>query len=275
MERPKIAITLGDVAGIGPEVVVRACTDPDVRGQCRPTVVGDARVLDNTARLLGNSLRIISVDDCDDAQYPNDVVPCWNPADISLADVVPGRIDARAGRAAYDFLVAATRATLADRFDAIVTAPINKAALRLAGINYPGHTEILAEMCGCDRFAMMLYLPTGPQVISPNGLGVAHVTLHTSLSSVPRLLSTAGVNEKIELLCGFMQDVGCAHPRIAVCALNPHAGEDGLFGDEERTIIAPAVASARESGIDASGPFPADTLLRRAVAGEFDGVVAM
>jgi 4-hydroxythreonine-4-phosphate dehydrogenase len=122
---------------------------------------------------------------------------------------------------------------------------------------------------------MMLYLPAGDPIRSPNGLCVAHVTLHTSIASVPGLLSTDAVGETIELVDAFLRRIGCDPPRIAVCALNPHAGEDGLFGDEERRIIAPAVKAAREAGRNAAGPFPADTLIRRAVRGEFDGLVAM
>ena len=275
MSRPRLAITMGDVAGIGPEVVVRACADADVQRACRPIVVGNPVVLQRAALLINSPIRVVPVDEHDDGEHPGDVIACWNPSTGEAADVQPGRNDPRAGRAAYDYLVAATRATLDDRFDAIVTAPISKAALHAAGLNYPGHTEILAELCGTNRFAMMLYLPTGDRVVSPHGLGVAHVTLHTSVASVPQLLSTSGVLEKIELINGFMRSVGCGKPRLAVCALNPHAGEDGLFGDEERLVIAPAVERARGADIDVTGPLPADTLFRRAANGEFDGIVAM
>jgi len=122
---------------------------------------------------------------------------------------------------------------------------------------------------------MMLYLPPGDVVRGPHGLGVAHVTLHTSIANVPGRLSTPTIREKIGLLDGFLRRVGCASPRVGVCALNPHAGEEGLFGDEESRLIAPAVNAARESGLNATGPLPADTLLKRACGGEFDGVVAM
>jgi 4-hydroxythreonine-4-phosphate dehydrogenase len=266
---------MGDVAGIGPEVIARACCDATIGHECDVTVVGNATVLDRALRLVETPLQVAQVSDRDDRRRSDDTIPCWNPAGDEAANVPPAQLDARAGRAAYDYLVAATNATLDGRFDAVVTAPLNKAALHLAGLDYPGHTEILAELCGVDRFAMMLFLPSGPRVASPFGLGVAHVTLHTSIASVPGLLTTAGVREKIDLIDNFMRDVGCPAPRIAVCALNPHAGEDGLFGDEEERIIVPAVAAARDGGIDAAGPFPADTLLRRAIGGEFDGVVAM
>lgn len=275
MTRPRIAITMGDVAGIGPEVVARACADPSLREKYRLTIVGNATVLDRAAMLMKLPCEVVAVNEPGDAAIPSNVLECWNVGTRDVVDVKPGQLDARAGRAAYDWLVAATRATLDGRFDAVVTAPLNKAALHLAGLNYPGHTEILAELCGVDEYAMMLYLPRGSVAKSPHGLGVAHVTLHTSIASVPGLLSTTGVRGKIGLIDGFMRNVGCPSPRIAVCALNPHAGEEGLFGDEEQRIIAPAVAAARNAKIDATGPLPADTLIRRAMGGEFDGIVAM
>ncbi|MDZ4688553.1 MAG: 4-hydroxythreonine-4-phosphate dehydrogenase PdxA [Planctomycetaceae bacterium] len=226
-----------------------------------------------------------------------DRIVCCNPGTDDVLNIVPGRIQAAAGRAAYDYLVAATRATLRGEFDAIVTAPLHKEALRAAGVPFPGHTEILAAECGIGEVAMMLYLPADDSQIdavsspapSPpqtgargpnqmpalaNSLSVAHVTLHTSIRSVPGLLSEDRVADTVRLLDRFLRDLG-GEPRIGVCALNPHAGEHGLFGDEEGTIIAPAVEQCRREGINATGPIPADALIRRAVAGEFDGVAAM
>ena len=171
--------------------------------------------------------------------------------------------------------MASTRAALCGEIDAITTAPLNKAALHAAGLDYPGHTEILAEECGVREFAMMLYLPPGESLHGPFGLGVAHVTLHTSIRSVPGLLTTQHIEETIHLIDRFLKRIGCESPRVGVCALNPHAGEEGLFGDEETTLIAPAVEAARRAGALATGPIPADALLRRAVHGEFDGVAAM
>lgn len=213
-----------------------------------------------------------------DESLPNNTFACWNPpnAPHDVINVPPCHNDARAGRAAYEYLVAAAKAALAKQVDAITTAPLSKAALHLAGKKYPGHTEILAEVCGVRDFGMMLFLPSGNAVKSPHGLGVVHVTLHTSIRSIPDLLTTTGVSEKIELIDGFLRRVGCPSPRVAVCALNPHAGEEGIFGDEESRIIAPAVQTVLDrSRINVTGPLPADTLFRRAAAGEFDAVVAM
>jgi 4-hydroxythreonine-4-phosphate dehydrogenase len=159
--------------------------------------------------------------------------------------------------------------------DGIVTAPLSKAALHAAGHPYPGHTELLAETCGANDYAMMLYLPPGDSVRSPIGLGVVHVTLHQPLRSVFASLTPGAIVSKCQLANGIMRRLGARHPRLAVCALNPHAGEEGLFGNEECTIIAPAVDEARGAGLEVSGPYPADTLMMRARDGEFDAVIAM
>ncbi len=273
--RPRIALTLGDVSGIGPEVVARSLSDERLRDCCRPVVVGHPEVLRRALTLIGSSLAIREVKSVAEVDWSSSGIPCWNPSAVDAVAVPSGLIDARAGRAAYDYLVASTRAALRGEIDAITTAPLNKAALHAAGLNYPGHTEILAEECGVREFAMMLYLPPGEPLRGPFGLGVAHVTLHTSIHSVPGLLTTPHIEETIQLVDGFLKRIGCPSPRVGVCALNPHAGEEGLFGDEESTLIAPAVAAARHAGVLATGPIPADALLRRAVHGEFDGVAAM
>ena len=274
---PKIALTLGDVAGIGPEVVVRACLDDRVRAACQPVVIGHPDIVRRVIVSVGAKAEVVEMSQPDD-QVPPEQIACWNPPGSS-SDVVHvplGQNDRRAGQAAFEYLVAATQATLQGTFAAITTAPLSKAALHLAGHHYPGHTEILAELCGVSDFGMMLFLPPSSTVKSPHGLGVVHVTLHTSLRSVPDLITTSGVLEKIELIQHFMQRVGCSAPRVAVCALNPHAGEEGLFGDEESRLIAPAVRAAHErSRLSVTGPLSADTLFRRAASGEFDAVVAM
>ncbi|HEY2251144.1 MAG TPA: 4-hydroxythreonine-4-phosphate dehydrogenase PdxA [Planctomycetaceae bacterium] len=280
---PRIALTLGDVAGIGPEVVARALCDERLATWCRPVVVGHPDVLLRAVRTIGGDLDVCSIAEIASETPAGDkcTIPCWNPAGDDAALVPAGANDARAGRAAYEYLVAATKAALAGRIDAITTAPLSKAALHLAGLDYPGHTEILAELCGVRDFAMMLYLPDikylpgGGEQIEPHNLGVVHATLHTSIRSVPDLLTSELIQEKIGLIDRFMKRTGCLVPRIAVCALNPHAGEEGLFGDEERRTIAPAVKNAAKTGISVVGPLPADTLFKRACSGEFDGVVAM
>ena len=267
---PRIALTMGDVAGIGPEVVARV-----VDTTSETLVVGDSRVLARALALIGSDRPVYLAADPRDTGGPAGAVPCWNPSHVDVVDVPPATISPQSGQAAVDWLQQAAQAALAGDVDAIVTAPLHKTALAAAGINHPGHTEILAETCGVDDVAMMLYLPSDDSALSPNGLGVAHVTLHTSLASVPGLLSIPRIGSRISLLDQFLRDLGCPAPRIGVCALNPHAGENGLFGDEEAETIAPAVSQAVTEGLDVTGPLPADALLRRAVAGEFDAVVAM
>ena len=193
-------------------------------------------------------------------------IPCLRAGSADLTSVTPGQIDARAGRAAYDFLVAAIDRTMAKKADGIVTAPLQKEALHAAGLKYPGHTEILAERTGTADFAMVLY---------GDGLAVAHVTLHMALRDVFRNLTTESVLQKIRLLHDLLPRLIGRAPRLAVAALNPHASDGGLFGDEEERIIRPAVNLAQRDGITVTGPLPADTLFVRAHKGEFDGVVAM
>ncbi|MEX0716215.1 MAG: 4-hydroxythreonine-4-phosphate dehydrogenase PdxA [Planctomycetaceae bacterium] len=298
--KPTLAITLGDVAGIGPEVTARACADSRVRAVCRPLVVGHPAVLKRALVLAGSDLHIVPVASPEGVVHGDGVLSCWAPAGSDAGDVPPGGNDPRAGRAAYEWLVAAAQAALDGKVQGIVTAPLSKKALALAGLPFPGHTEILAKACGRGEVAMMLYVPgsdgaggasdelrvtsdeTGgtsalrtPHSELRTPLAVAHVTLHTSLASVPGLLSRERVRGTIELVHRFLVEIGLSRSRIGVCALNPHAGEEGLFGDEESRLIAPAVEDARQAEIDAHGPIPADALLRRAVAGEFEGVVAM
>jgi 4-hydroxythreonine-4-phosphate dehydrogenase len=272
---------MGDAAGIGPEVLLRAVLDPQVRDHCVPLAIAHPEILRRSATDLGVSLTIVEVQTPEqfrEAEASDQLacwVPPWKPASDEVLDVPLGQIHEATGRAAYECLVTAAQAALSGLVDAVTTAPLNKAALKAAGLNYPGHTEILGEVCGVTNFGMMLYLPQDEIVKSPRGLGVVHTTLHTSIRSVPELLSTETIAGRIELMDGFMRQLGCEFPRVAVCALNPHAGENGLFGDEEARIIQPAVDAAKAAGLDATGPLPADTLLRRAVRGEFDGVVAM
>lgn len=274
--RPLIALTMGDAAGIGPEVIIKSLLANDALDLFQPVVVGHPQVMQRAADLVGCSKPVVAVASIADARNVGcDQIPCWQACFDDVVLVSPGANDGRAGDAAYRCLVAATQAALRGEIDAITTAPLSKAALHVGGHHYPGHTEILAEVCGVRDFGMMLYLPPGEVVRGESGLGVVHTTLHTSIRSVPELLTTAAIVEKIRLMDHFMRQVECIAPRVAVCALNPHAGEDGLFGDEEVRIIRPAVERCCAEGLRVTGPLPADTLMRRAVLGEFDGVVAM
>ena len=274
-DRPLVALTLGDVAGVGPEVVARAWGDSPLRALARPFVVGSRTILDRALDRVGVRATVQEIACPEEAVPSARVIPCLEATEQDVASIPPGRIDPRAGRAAYDYLVTATDLALGGRVDAITTLPLNKEALHAAGIHHPGHTEILAERCGVTDYAMMLYL--GPPVGANDvGLGVLHVTLHVALRRVVDLLTGGAIEAKIALADKALRPLtGGRAPRVAVAALNPHAGEGGLFGDEEIRIIAPAIARARQAGIDATGPIACDTLFVRALAGEFEAVVAM
>jgi len=264
MDRPRIALTMGDVAGIGPEII--AAGWGQLHAHCRPVVVGDPAWLRRAARVVGVPLEVVAVGSPAEVPPTETVVPCLSATAADLSAVEPGRVTAAGGQAAYDFLCAAIDRTLAGEADGIVTAPLHKEGLHAAGVRHPGHTEILAERCGVSRFAMVLY---------QDGLAVVHVTLHMALRDVFRHLSPGAVLDKARLLDDLLRRLLGRRPRIGVAALNPHASDGGLFGDEEATIIRPGVEAARAEGIDASGPWPSDTLFVRARGGAFDGVVAM
>ena len=276
---PLVALTLGDVAGVGPEVVARAWLGDELLSLARPFVVGDPETMRRAVALVGGSQTVRAIEAPEEAESSEGEIPCLLATSRDLSRVRPGVVDGNAGGAAADFLVAAIDLALAGRVDAIATLPLQKESLHLAGVPHPGHTEILAERCRAPEHAMMLYLARPGATEGdglPPGLGVIHATLHVALRRVFDLLTVASVGAKIRLADQAMRPLTAGRPpRVAVAGLNPHAGENGLFGDEERTVIAPAVARAAVSGIDVHGPIAADTLFRRALDGEFDAVIAM
>jgi 4-hydroxythreonine-4-phosphate dehydrogenase len=247
---PRLALTVGDPAGIGPEVVLRALAAPDLP-RAEFIVYGPASMLRERATRF--SLRA-------PADLPARIV------DVPLEGAVPlGVTSAAAGRVAAESVLRAARDALAGRVDALVTAPLNKESLRSAGHPWPGHTEMLADLAGVSDVAMLFVGGT---------LRVALVTIHRSLRSVPDAITGAEVERVARLLHQELPRLGAASRRIAVCALNPHAGEGGMFGREEIEVIAPAVARLRAAGLDVSGPYPADSLFARAARGDFDAVLA-
>jgi 4-hydroxythreonine-4-phosphate dehydrogenase len=266
---------MGDVAGVGPEIIARAWDDSPLRTLARPFVIGSRSVLERALACVGGRAEVQEILQPEDAEPCKRLIPCIEASTQDLAEVAPGRVDSRAGRAAYDFLTLAADLAMAGRIDAITTLPLNKEALRAGGIQHPGHTEILAERAGVTDHAMMLYIGP-PSAMGEAGLGVLHATLHVPLRRIFDLLTVPAIEEKILLADRALRPLtGGRSPRVAVAGLNPHAGEGGLFGDEELRIIAPAIARAQAAGIDVSGPIAADTLFCRAIAGEFDVVVAM
>ncbi len=251
--RPTIAVTMGDPAGIGPEVCLRLLGESAVTDECTPIIFGDAGVLQRVARQCGLPLpeRILGPGQWPlDSQLPQ-VPAVYDLGAIAAEDVFPGRVSRATGAASYRYIEASIRAALNGEVDAITTGPIHKEALHDAGIRFPGHTEILAAQTGVDRYCMML---TCAQITC------SFVTTHVGYRDVPQLLDVARILEVIELSAAAMRRLRCREPKLAVCALNPHAGENGLFGDhEEERIIAPAIAAARRKGIRVEGPLPPDT----------------
>lgn len=266
MTTPVLGITMGDPAGIGPEIAAKALADPVVRKAARLLVIGDARVMTTAARLARVDLAVRPLARVADATWAADTVEVLDLGNADPAAFALGRVSALCGRAAYEYIERGVRLALAREIDAIVTAPISKEALAAAGLEHSGHTEILADLTGTRAYAMLLM---------GRELRVIHVTTHVALRRVPELVTRERVHLTIRLGHEAMRRLGLAAPRIAVCGLNPHAGEAGLFGDEEQVAIGPAIAEARAEGIDATGPYPADTLMSRARGGEFDCVVAM
>ena len=234
---PRLLFTMGDVAGIGPEIIAKAW--PELAAYCQPIVVGDVAWMRRANAVLSSKHEVIEIAHPGAAPTSGNCIPCIQGSSQNLDEVQPGVLCPAAGRAAYDFLCSAIDLTMKEEAAGIVTLPLHKEGLHAAGLDYPGHTEILAEKTGVRDFAMMLYA-RGPRV--PHGLGVVHVTLHMALRDVFEQITTAAVLAKIRLLNGVMTHLCDRSPRLAVAALNPHASDGGLFGSEERTLIAPAVA---------------------------------
>jgi 4-hydroxythreonine-4-phosphate dehydrogenase len=261
-----LGITMGDPAGVGPEITAKALARPEVATACRPIVIGDRSVMAAILALLRSPLALHAVKSVDECRFEPGQLECLDLANVDFGTLPKGAVSAEAGRAAYAYIETGVRLCQDGRIDAIVTAPVNKEALAAAGVQHSGHTEILARLTATKDFAMLLM---GKE------LKVIHVTTHVALRRVPDLVTRERVGRVIHLAQQTMTGLGRPRARIAVCGLNPHAGEDGLFGDEEKTQIIPAIEEARRAGLDVHGPLPADTLFSRARGGEFDIVVAM
>jgi len=266
MSKPIIAITMGDPAGVGPEVTVKALAREEVWVCCRPLVVGDARVVTKAIDLVGAALSFRAIADVDDARFDPTAPDLIDLGNVDIDALELGQVSVAAGRASVDYIEKAVALAQARQVDAIATGPINKAALKVAGIPFIGHTELLADLTGEERVTTMLATP---------GLRVVHVTRHVSLADVARHITKENVLETTRLTDVGLKQMGISAPRLAVAALNPHGGDDGLMGREEIEAIGPAVEEARAEGIDAYGPIPADSVFFRAIRGEFDAVIAM
>ncbi len=266
MSRPIIAVTMGDAAGIGPEVTTAAALDPETGEGCRPVIVGDLNRLRLAARILGLDPTFRTIETVDDADFTSQVI---NVLDLGLIpDQLPwGDVSATAGDAAYQYVRVAAELATHGEVDALCTAPLNKAALHAAGHIFPGHTELLAHLTRTDEVSMMLSTPR---------LKVIHVTTHIGLIDAIDKIEPGLVERTVRRGHVALTRSGTPRPKIAVCGINPHAGENGLFGNgEEQMKIAPAIDALRADGIDARGPLPADTVFFLAGRGDYDLFVAM
>lgn len=256
------ALTLGDPAGIGPEITIKALNSAE---NIYPVVViGDLSVLQNAARVLNLNPVFHSITEV--ADYRESAINVLDLKVLSSRQYKLGTAQPLCGKASYLYIQKAIDLAIGKQVDAVVTNPINKESLRMAGINFPGHTEIFAQRTKSSDYSMLFLL---------GNVGVAHVTTHCSLKDAICLISKQRVLKNIHLLNEAIKSLGVSVPRIAVGGLNPHAGEHGLFGDEEIIHISPAIKQASEDGINVSGPYPPDTVFMRAFRGEFDGIVSM
>jgi len=262
---PIVGITIGDVAGIGPEVVVKALKRADIYELCRPLVIGDARIFADPKFAAGCD-QVRTVASLAEAEYQFGTLTVLDMPTVNPADVEIGQISALAGDAAVQYVLKATHLAMAGEIDAIATAPLNKEAMQSAGHHYIGHTEILAEVTETPDCTTMLATP---------GLRVTHVTRHVPFRAISDKLTLDSVLLTTQITYEGMLDLGYEHPRIAVAGLNPHNGEGGILGMEEIDVIAPAVKVAQEKGIGAYGPIPADSVFFQAIRGDYDVVVCM
>ena len=263
---PLVAVTMGDGAGVGPEVVVAAALDPQSNAECRPVIIGDALRLRQASDVLDIEADIQVIENVEDAVFTPGRV---NVIDLALLpeDLAWGQLSSTAGHAAYEYIRVACELAMAGRVQAICTAPLNKEALHAAGHIFPGHTEMLAQLTGTEEVSMMLSTPK---------IRVIHVTTHIGLMDAIRKIEPGLVERTIRRGHEALVRAGIPNPKIGVCAINPHAGENGLFGQgEEAEKIEPGVKAAQAVGINVVGPLPADTLFFLAGRGDYDLVVAM
>jgi len=265
-KRPVIGISMGDPAGIGPEICVKALFRESVYTRCRPLIVGDAALIKETVAMLGYVLQVKAIHSVSEAGFRYGCLDVLDLANVDRQALKPGEVSAMAGQAAFEAVHRLIELALTGEVDATVTAPINKESIHKAGHLFSGHTEIYAHYTHTDKYAMLL---------ADEALRVIHVTTHVSLRKACDLCKKDRILDVIRLLDNACKQFGIPEPRLAVAGLNPHAGENGLFGDEEIQEIIPAIEEARANGFNVVGPMPPDTIFVKAVQGKFDGCVAM
>jgi len=265
--RPVIGITMGDPVGIGPEIILSALSSKHIYDICRPLVIGDVNILKSATKIANAPLSIAPVPDHASGTYTHGRMDVLNISNLNAENTQWGRPTPETGKAMVDYITTAIDMALEGKINGVVTGPINKHAMQAAGFAYSGHTELLAERTRTKQVAMML---TGEK------LRVVLVTIHIPLKDIFKTLSPERIHDKIAMTFSALRDrFGIASPRIAVAGLNPHAGENGLFGNEEKDIITPAIRRSKKQGIHVSGPYPPDTVFYQAMKGHFDAVVCM
>ena len=266
-DRPIIGITMGDPVGIGPEIILLSLINPSIYEVCRPLVIGDSRILGAAKKIIQSRLEIEAIKKPDAGTYRCGIVDVLNISELDPDKTTWGKPTVQTGGAMVRYITTAADLAIKQRIEAMVTCPINKMAMQLSGCHYSGHTELLAERSKSNEFAMML---------AGERLRVVLVTIHVPLRDVPDILSRQKIVKTIKLTWQALNErFGIKAPRIAVSGLNPHAGEGGMFGDEEENIIAPAIHDAEAQGSYASGPFPPDTVFYHAAKRRYDAVVCM
>jgi 4-phospho-D-threonate 3-dehydrogenase / 4-phospho-D-erythronate 3-dehydrogenase len=264
--KPILAVTLGDAAGSGPELITKAFADVEVRAVCRPVVIGDAAVMRAALGITKVAAEVRALGSPQDARDDAATIDVVDLANLDVAKLERGKVSATTGKAAYDAIKRAVELTLGGESHAVVTSAINKAALHAAGYHYDGHTELLAELCGKPKVTMMLVA---------GKLRVCHVSTHVSLAQAIERARPERILQVVKLAHDGARELGVEQPHIAVAGLNPHAGEGGLFGREEIEFIAPAIEEANKRGFRVSGPYAGDTVFFRTLQGEFDCAIAM
>lgn len=267
MYRPLLGITMGDPAGCGPEIAVKALADPRVYERCRPLLIGDVKVMSDALRIAGHpEVKINAVSSPRDGKYEFGTIDVHALDLVDMDSLVYGKVQSQAGEAAFQCVKKAIELAMSRDIDATVTNPISKEAINLAGHHYSGHTEIYAEFTRTRKYTMML---------AHGDLRVVHVSTHVSLREACERVKRERVLDVIRIADKACKDLGIEKPRVGVAGLNPHAGENGMFGREEIEEIIPAIESARAEGIDAIGPVPPDTVFSKALGGWYDMVVCM
>jgi 4-hydroxythreonine-4-phosphate dehydrogenase len=265
--KPILALTMGDPVGVGPEIMVMALKDAGIYRVCRPVVLGDLPALERARRSLAPEFKLQVIERPDQGRFQPGVINLLALSRLAPEDLENGRPTPAGGAAMVGYILTAIDLALKGEVAGMVTGPISKAAMNFSGYAYPGHTELLADKTGAPEVAMML---------AGGEFRVVLATIHCALAEVPRRLTTEGLVRLFRLTCrSLARDFGLARAPLGVAALNPHAGEGGMFGREEETIIAPAVAQAQGEGLPVEGPFPADTLFWRHHQGEFAAIIAM